>query len=295
MLTIASDPLNNASWIPRPDAFMASLFVVSTWTTPYAAIRDAAPAEGLRIMAVGTVIVALVLTSAALRALRDPAAAGLLASTLAAIALMAGLSQWKPILVEQTFLFSLVFFLPLFGALLASLPRPAAFATLAVLLLAQTPGFQRIYAPTRHNEDWTGLAADAQQQHDATGWPLIVRSGLDAMTLQRALPPASTAGAALSITPQIGAQLSNAVTSRFTHAGVLPADASPAALCAAIGNPGGVTLLVWRNALPQWEQRNAATLLTQAGGHLEGAVAHGILILQRWPGVCASLAPTAPP
>jgi hypothetical protein len=207
---------------------------------------------------------------------------------------MVGISQFKPIMTEGTLLFALVFFIPLQGATLA-ISRPGTrLVLLALITAAQAPGLLQVYAPLRHGEDWPALAAQLSADAAATGWPIIVRGGFEAVSVGRYLPAISPGPRIVAISPKIGAQLNDAVAKAMSSAIVLPLNATLASLCTAMGTRGGA-LLVLRQNVADVFQPEIALLLTAAGGTLAGKASFGSLKYERWPGVCASPAPTAAP
>lgn len=295
MLDISADPANNASWIPEPNAFMVGVFALSTWTIPYTPLRSIPVDTALMLLGCGLVVTLLVVAAAIRRTRRGPATSGLLSGLVAALVLMTGISLLKPIMVEKTFMFSLVFFLPLLAALLAELSWIPRIALLTLLLGPQTVAIPRIYADTRNREDWTGVAETLQAQVRRTGWPVIVRNGFDAMALDHVLPHDAPARAAVSLTPEIGARLSRAIAEAFTRAIPLPETVPVDTLCATLHHPGGAYLVVWNTAFPKWHQHAATDLLASAGGNLAQTSDHGIFTVQAWPGVCATPPPAPAP
>ncbi len=295
ILSIAGDATNNASWIPVPDWFLAGLFMTTTWTSSYPALHAYGDYIALQGFGLGVLVIAVTVAMAA-RLLRQHAdSAGLLAASIAAIVLMTAISQRVPVMVEKTLLFSLVFFLPLLGAAIAALPRAGAALLAGVVVVLQMPGLCMAYAPARHGEDWPGLSATLQPLVAETGWAVVVRSAFDGAALERYMPPASPARPLVSITPRIGAALNRVVASRMTGAVPVSEHASVAELCAVLGNRRGVFLIDRRNPVLDTQRAPATALLTAAGGHLEAEPMVGSLILQRWPGVCASPGPATAP
>jgi hypothetical protein len=291
-LAIAADKTNNATWIPVPDALMAGMFTVTTWTSSYAGLRLFDMGVLVGLLGVGLVVIAHAFGWALLRARGSADAAGLLAGAVAAVGLMAGISQVVPVMVEKTLLFSLVFFLPLLGATLAALPLAWRSVLVAVVLLLQVPGLVTVFAAARHGEDWAGLATALGRESGSTGWPVVVRSGFDAVSIERYAPPGSPARPLVAILPRIGTRLNQLVAERMSGARPVSEQAAPAGLCARLADragaaPSGVLLVDRRNPVLERERVPATALLAASGGRLAGETTVGSLIIQRWPGVCA--------
>lgn len=310
--TLAGDGANNASWIPVPDTTMSIVVVLSVLVAPMKGLRLLPVEMGLTFLGIGFIIVVTVAGWGTRRALRSVEVGFYLTGLVAAVALMVGVSQTTPVLLERTLLFTLAFFLPLLGAMLAAMPGSLRSLMLALLLVIWFPGLLPVFEPLRHGEDWPRFGADLQAEAAATGWPVIVRGGFEAWALDHALPADSPARVRVTMTPAIGTALNDEV-SRHLGATPLSMRASPAELCAALGHSGGAILVLRRDILLPMAKRRIGALLSAAGGIMDGGTAgsetvkDGILAndgndgaasslsYQRWPGVCASPRPTAAP
>lgn len=278
---------NNAGWIPVPSWDIATQVVLSVLATPLSGLRGQAPGLVLSAFAAAALLVALVVLWATRAAARGNAAAcGLLAGLITSVSLMVAISQVVPVLIERTLLFALVFYLPLLGALLASQGLVLRMALLSVVLALAAPSWPKVWGPLRHNEDWRGLAAGLSRAVAETGWPVLVLGGFEAVAIDRYLPAEHPARPALSITPDIGASLTEAVTARWTRARALPQGIGPAAFCAAAGRPSGVLLVVRQSAILPSLLPGVEAMLGSAGGRTGAAERHGSLAIVRWPGVC---------
>lgn len=285
-LELASDGANNASWIPSPD-----------WTSSLVLILSvlAVPLKGIVIMPAfligGLVVLGLLVIGSASRwvvrnAKANADAAGLLAGLLFALLLLAGLSQVVPILLERTAMFSLVFFVPLLAAALAALSLPLRAVVLAAAFAAQAPGLVLALGADQHGQKWSSLAAVLQRDVERTGWPVVVAGGFDAVSVERYLPVGSPARPRVSITPELGGRLSEAVARLATGAAPLPFDTDAVTLCRTLGWPGGVLLLV-RDSPPHPPMHPVISrLLTEAGGLSTGEIVLEKLAVERWPGAC---------
>jgi len=286
ILQVAGDPANNASWIIAPGWEMSWVLTLSVF---------AAPLDGMKMVPVpllggcvlfGALSLWFALRWAVRHARADAGAAGMLAGLLVSLALMVGVSQVVPILLERTLMFSLVFFVPLLGAALAAMPTPLRAGALAVVALAQAPGLALVLNGDRHGQDWQALAAVLHQEAVATGWPVVVAGGFDAASVERYLPAGDPARPRVSITPDLGGRLSEAFARLATGAAPLPLDTDSGALCRVLGQPGGALLLV-RDTPPRPPMHPAISrLLTAAGGVPDGGMVLEDLAVERWPGAC---------
>jgi hypothetical protein len=138
----------------------------------------------------------------------------------------------------------------------------------------------------QHGQDWSALAAVLQRDVERTGWPIVVAGGFNAVSVERYLPVGSPARPRLSITPELGGRLSEAVARLATGAAPLSFDTDAAALCRALGWPGGVLLLM-RDSPPHPPMHPVISrLLTQVGGVSAGETVLAKLAVERWPGAC---------
>ncbi len=284
MASIAADTANNAHIVPA-DAITTGLIVLMTWASPGFPLR-AFPAEvGMVSIVCGLVAVCAGAAWALVRMRRDPEVTALAAGAVAAVGLLTGISQVTPILVDRTLLFSLALFLPLLGGAFAAAPLPVRALLGGAVLCAQLPALALAYAPARNGgQDWRALAAAVQYEAAATGWPVIVRHGLDVVALEHYLPPGAPGRPAVALSPPIGARLSERVTTVMTGATPLDEAGPPSALCSLIGESGGA-LLVYTTFTEQ-DRMPARALLAAAGGHNVGGARFGPLFLERWPGAC---------
>ena len=286
ILEVAGDPANNASWIMAPGWEMSWVLTLSVFAAPLDGMR-AVPVPLLGGCVVfGALSLGFALRWALQRARTEPDAAGMLAGLVVSLALMIGLSQAVPVLLERTLMFSLVFFVPLLGAALAAMSAPLRAAALAVVALAQAPGLALVLSGDQRGQDWQALAAVLHQQAAETGWPVVVASGFDAAAVERYLSTADPAQPRVSITPNLGGRLSEAFARLATSATPLPQNIDSSALCHALGQPGGVLLLI-RDAPPRPPMQPVISrLLTAAGGVADGGIVLEALAVQRWRGVC---------
>jgi len=152
---ITATPGNAISWMQRPDALEALRLVTRAIMAPFLDARQI-----LASLACGALLLI-----AAWRALQDRhhRALALLAALLTGALLLALVSQLRPVLLERTALFLLAFALPLYAYAITALPRPAALAALAGVLLVHAMALQEWYA------------ADAAIGRNAQPWDAAVR------------------------------------------------------------------------------------------------------------------------
>jgi len=295
---LAGDDANNASWITVPDATLASVIVLFVLVS-LKGLNQMPIGLGLTFFTLGGLVVAAAMRWAARRAVRDLNAWFYLTGLVAALALMVGISQVKPVLIERTLLFTLVFFLPLLGSMLAAMPGSRRNAVLAVLLVIGFPGLLRVFEPLRLGEDWPRLGAGLQAEVSATGWPVIAYGGFEAVALDDTLPADSPARVRVTMTSAVGTGLNDEV-SRYLGATPVSMRANPVELCEALGHPDGAILVLRKDVLSPMKLR-IGELLAAAGGTMDGGTAHSeavqnetwastgdALSYQRWPGVCTS-------
>ncbi len=237
-------------------------------------------------IAAGLMVIASAVGWGMLKAQASADAAGMLAGMVSAILLLHGVSQFVPVLVERTLLFSLVFFVPLLGATLAAVPVPGRTALLVTVLGLQMPALATVLGPGRHEQDWSALATKLQQEVAATGWPVVVLCGFEAVSLERYLPPGDPARPAVSITPDLGARLVEGATRLMSDAVPLPQNTDAAALCGILGHQDGVLLVLRASPLLSDMRFAANRVLTAAGGTPHGETNLGNLGFERWRGVC---------
>lgn len=291
MVTIAADSANNAAWIPAPDALFGTAMVVGALAAPLAGLRSLPVGLGLLGFALGAGLVLATLAHAAWHARRDPTRAGMLAGFVTGTILMASVSQVRPIMVEHTLLFLLIFFLPLLGATLAAAPTPGRVALLAALALSGAPAAVTLAAPTRHGEDWPSAAMMVSRLSNTRNWPVIVSGGFDALSLDRMLTDSDPARPTIAITPPIGGRLNDEVAQSLTSAQPLAPGTPPNQLCAALHAHSGVVLVLHHSVtLATWRPQVAA-MLGAAGGHPDGSTRFGSIEVERWPGVCSHIRP----
>ena len=132
ILQVAGDPANNASGNVAPGWEMSWVLALSVVAAPLDGMR-AVPLPLLgECSAFKALSLGFALGWALQRARTDPDVAGMLAGLLVFFALLVGLSQPLPVLLERTLTFSLVRFVPPLGAALATMPGPMRAAALAV-------------------------------------------------------------------------------------------------------------------------------------------------------------------
>lgn len=285
MATIAADKANNAHVLPS-DITTMTVSVLTIWASPGFPLQGFPLELGMMIFGFGLVVIGAGAGWALVTLRRQPETAALAAGAIAAVALFAGVSQITPILVDRTLLFSLALFLPLLGGALAVASASARALLGAVVLCAQLPALALAYAPARNGgQDWRALAADLKHEALATGWPVIVRHGVNVLAIEHYL----TGGAgrpAVSLTPSKGARLSERMTRVMTAATPLDEEASPSELCSLVGAHGGALLIYTK--FGRQEGATAEALLAAAGGHLDMNKHIGPIVLQRWPGTCSA-------
>jgi len=241
---IAGDKANNAAWIPVPDGLNSALIALSVYALPFGTFHIVPLALVPIGIAAGLMVIASAVGWGMLKAQASADAAGMLAGMASAILLLHGVSQFVPVLVERTLLFSLVFFVPLLGAALAAVPVPRRTALLVTVLGLQMPALATVLGPGRHEQDWSALATKLQQEVAATGWPVVVLCGFEAVSLERYLPPGDPARPAVSITPDLGARLVEGATRLMSDAVPLPQNTDAATLCSILGHQDGVLLVL---------------------------------------------------
>ena len=283
---IAGDKENNAAWIPVPDGLTSALIELSVHALPFGTFRIL-PLSLIPICAaLGALIIALAVGWGMWKARASADAAGMLAGMASAILLLHGASQFVPILVERTLMFSLVFFIPLLGAAMAAVPVPGRMALLTTVLGLQMPVLLAVLGPGRHDQDWSALATRLQHEVAATGWPVMVLCGFEAVSLERYLPAGDPARPVVSITPDLGARLVEEATRLMSDATPLPQNVDAATLCGVLGHQDGVLLVLRASPLLPDMRFAANRVLTAAGGTSHGETDLGKLGFERWRGVC---------
>lgn len=275
VLGLAGDGANNASWIASPGWTSCWVLVLSVSAVPLKGIvmMPAFPIGGLVVL--GLVVIGSALQWGARNARADADAAGLLAGLLVVL-----------ILLERTAMFSLVFFVPLLAAALAALSLATWAAVLAAVFAAQAPGLALALGADQHGQDWSALADVPQRDVARTGWPVVAAGGFDAVSVEQCLPVGSPARPRVSITPELGGKLSEAVARLAAGAAPLPFDTDAAALWRCLGWPGGVLLLVRASPPHPPMHPVISRLLTKAGGVSAGETVLEKLAVERWPGAC---------
>jgi hypothetical protein len=291
MMAIAADKTNNASRIPVPDSFMAATFTISAWTSSYeGAIRLLPATVAVAALAVGLTLVVYVLAWTTTRIRRSADLTALLTAAVLAIVLMAGVSQFVPVMVERTLLFTLLFFLPLAGSALAALPLARVPALLLPLLLLQASGIPALYDGALRGQDWAGATKALEAARVDTA--VVTRSAFDTIALERYMTVQAPMPTSVVVTTTRGSALNNGIALRLTHAVPIAETAPPTSLCALLGQHEQVMLFDHTNGLDDRERERVMSLLRAAGGEDTGDTHTGRLIIQRWQHVCA--APSAP-
>ncbi len=289
-MALVDSGANSASWIAPPGWEMSSALVLSVLAVPLKGMMTLpVPLIGLWVI-LGTVVIGSAIGWGLRHAKSSADAAGMLAGLLSALVLLIGLSQAVPILLERTLLFSLVFFVPLMAAALAAMSISVRLAILAAVVLGQAPGLAVVLSTGQNGQGWQALAVTLQQDAMETGWPVVVEVGLDAAAIERYLPPGNPARPRIAITPQLGAKLSEGVARLATSAIPLPLEADSATFCRALGQPGGVLLVVHDTSPDSPRHSIASRLLNAAGGVLEKRVMLDRPAVERWSGVCSQVA-----
>jgi hypothetical protein len=154
-VAMAAEPAGPLDWIAPPDLAWTGSILVDLLGGFHLGRLKALVA----VIAGGALVLAAVL---AVRR-RSPHAVGLLAGFVFGVAALHGISQVKPILLDRTALFLLVFALPLIAFALTSLrPRLVGAALAAVLLLLSARGAltrAEAFAAEGFREDWRGAVA----------------------------------------------------------------------------------------------------------------------------------------
>jgi mannosyltransferase len=296
IMAVTADKANNAGWIPAPDAYAATILTVATWTSTLDGIRLLPAPLPLAALAAGFVVVTYALVWAAGQMRRSADMAGLLTATILSVVVLAGISQFVPVFVDKTLLFSLVFFIPMLGCALAALPRAAVPALLVPVLVLQAPGLLTLCAATRHGDDWVGATAAIESEAARTDTAVALRSAFDAIALERYTQGPTAVRASVLIAPRLGTALNEEMARRLTHAVPISQQAPPASLCALLGRHQQLLLVDRDNAIMNAERHAATALLMSAGGVETGESYTGKLIIQHWRGVCAAPAgPTVEP
>ena len=286
MQAVALTNANDLGWIPVPGPVLATQYMLSVLGAPVLGWYRLP--DWLLPLGVGGALmfVAGVLGWGAARAVRDPCAAGLMVGLVAAVGLYCGLSQIRPFMLERTLLFTLLFFVPLCGALLAAVPAPVRVVLAAVILLLQGPGVAAVFVPVRQDEDWRALAAAVSAEAVRTAAPVVVLGGFETLALQRYQAEGAPGQPRVTLLTEGRPSMAERLVRQYGSAAVLPQDAAPDAFCAALG--GSRTALLVLRERPGLEADGAAAsgLPTAAGGTPAGAWQSGRLVMRRWQGLC---------